>query len=91
MCGLVTAGRWFGWSDIRLSKDERRPGVGVAHSALAGHSTRCHQPLFVVKQSMVLFVQNGQGPAPAGQLTGDRCVRNGGAFPAFDEPEPAVM
>src|SRR5215213_1920081 len=67
----------FGWSVLaclRSSVDE----VSPAHRGTAGCSSRCSSVRVPRDQvSGWASLQNGQGPAPAGQFPCDRCGRDG--------------
>jgi len=93
MRGLVTAGRGVRLEGCRWSSDVGRhrcwpvvhSGVaGLLHAAGplvgAGNGTR----LFI-RPRLLLLDRGGEGPAPAGQFTGDGDVRDDPAFvPGFE-------
>ena len=93
MRGLVTAGRGV--------RQERTACLGAsvtgrwwlaAHSCVAGRSTRCCHRAWSTKQiGGGLFLEHGQGPAPAGQLAGDRDVGDYVALTTCPEGVPASV
>ena len=93
MRGLGTAGRWFGrngtaclGSSVAVSQWDWLLIVGsrVVPRAATGH-------LLGEAAYGCLVVHNGQRPAPAGQLAGDRDVRDGVPFAPLAEDDPPVM
>src|SRR5450759_420712 len=99
MRGLVTAGRAvrlerFCWS----RKSSVASGVNpvAAHSRNADRSSRGRLLIVMVRLFVgvcpaVSVVHDGQGPAPAGQLAGDRDVGDHGSLLAVAEMQPSLV
>src|ERR1700712_966650 len=77
----------FGWS-TRWSRNRAwfpTERTGIAHSPVAGSSKALLSSPAKISRGLsgvVLFLEDGQRPAPAGELAGDGGVGHGGTFAA---------
>lgn len=92
--GWLPQGGAFGRSGTAcLGSSVAGPEGSAAKRGNVGRSTRCRLWSCSTKASSwgVLFVYDGQGPAPAGKLAGDRDVGDHGLLAAGGEGVPACV
>ena len=92
MRGLGTARRTFGWewiAGLQIEREYLRRNIFAhRHPRVSLPDAYRHQRIFIRTFVGPLVVEDGQRPAPAGELAGDRGVGDHRAFLALIEADP---